>query len=83
MLINTTRPADGIVALTLNRDEKRNALNEELLVALEGELERALIDASSVLLTGAGSAFSARIGCAWSGGGGYAKRRLQAWLESG
>ncbi|WKK62167.1 enoyl-CoA hydratase-related protein [Corynebacterium sp. P3-F1] len=59
MLINVTRPADGIVALTLSRDEKRNALSEELLVALEGELERALIDASSVLLTGAGSAFSA------------------------
>lgn len=59
VLINVTRPADGIVALTLNRDEKRNALSEELLVALEQELERALIDGSAVLLTGAGTAFSA------------------------
>ena len=59
VLINVTRPADGIVALTLNRDEKRNALSEELLVALERELERALIDGSAVLLTGAGTAFSA------------------------
>lgn len=59
VLINVTRPADGIVALTLNRDEKRNALSEELLVALERELQRALIDGSAVLLTGAGTAFSA------------------------
>lgn len=59
VLINVTRPADDIVALTLNRDEKRNALSEELLVALERELERALIDGSAVLLTGAGTAFSA------------------------
>lgn len=59
VLINVTRPADGIVALTLNRDEKRNALSEELLVALERELGRALIDGSAVLLTGAGTAFSA------------------------
>lgn len=59
VLINVTRPADDVVALTLNRDEKRNALNEELLVALEGKLTEALIDASSVLLTGVGSAFSA------------------------
>lgn len=59
VLINVTHPADGIVALILNRDEKRNALSEELLVALERELERALIDASAVLLTGAGTTFSA------------------------
>lgn len=59
MLINVTRPADSVTALTINRDEKRNALSEELLVTLAEELERALIDAPSILLTGAGSAFSA------------------------
>ena len=59
VLINVTRTADSVTALTINRDEKRNALNEELLVALAEELERALIDAPSILLTGAGSAFSA------------------------
>lgn len=59
MLINVTRPADSVVALTINRDEKRNALSEELLVALAEELEGALSRAQSVLLTGAGSAFCA------------------------
>lgn len=59
MLINVTRPVDSVVALTINRDEKRNALSEELLVSLAEELEGALIDAPSVLLTGAGSAFCA------------------------
>ena len=59
MLINLSRPTDGIVALTINRDEKRNALSEELLVELAEKLEHELIDASAIVLTGAGSAFSA------------------------
>ena len=59
MLINVTRPADSVAVLTIDRDEKRNALSEELLVELADTLEHELIDAPSILLTGAGSAFSA------------------------
>lgn len=59
VLINVSRPADTVAALTIDRDEKRNALSEELLVELKDKLEQELIDAPSILLTGAGSAFCA------------------------
>ena len=59
MFINVTRPADSVAVLTIDRDEKRNALSEELLVELAETLEQELSDAPSILLTGAGSAFSA------------------------
>lgn len=59
MFINVTRPANSVTVLTIDRDEKRNALSEELLVELADTLEHELIDAPSILLTGAGSAFSA------------------------
>lgn len=51
--------ADGIATLTLNRPEKRNALNAELVQALEDGLERAEADASVrvVALRGAGKDF--------------------------
>src|SRR5262245_6493790 len=51
---------DGIVTLTLNRLESRNAMNE----AMMGEIERILIELEAdtavrvVVLTGAGRAFS-------------------------
>jgi|CZKF01.1.fsa_nt_gi methylglutaconyl-CoA hydratase len=52
--------ANGVKTITLNRPEKRNALNpeliEELLAALE---EAASSDCSAVILTGAGQAFCA------------------------
>ncbi len=57
--INVTRPANSVAVLTIDRDEKRNALSEELLVELADTLEHELIDAPSILLTGAGSVFSA------------------------
>ena len=51
----------GILRLTLDRPEKRNALSPELLRALRDALARARDDAAvrCVLLTGAGSAFCA------------------------
>lgn len=59
MLVRVTYPAENIAALTLNRDEKRNALNEGMLVALADELEASLSRAAAVVITGAGSAFCA------------------------
>ncbi|MGB7190721.1 MAG: enoyl-CoA hydratase-related protein [Acidobacteriaceae bacterium] len=51
----------GVVAITLNRPEKRNALNAAMIDQLTRALEAAAQDASCgvVLLTGAGNAFCA------------------------
>jgi methylglutaconyl-CoA hydratase len=51
----------GILSLTLNRPDKRNALNAELIEALHQALERADLDAGVrvVLLRGAGGDFCA------------------------
>ena len=51
----------GILSLTLNRPDKRNALNAELIEALHQALERADLDADvrAVLLRGAGKDFCA------------------------
>ncbi|HEV2464443.1 MAG TPA: enoyl-CoA hydratase-related protein [Acidobacteriaceae bacterium] len=51
----------GLLVLTLNRPEKRNALNPEMVDELIGVLESAAADPSCgvVLLTGAGEAFCA------------------------
>ena len=51
----------GILSLTLNRPDKRNALNAELIEALHQALERADLDAAVrvVLLRGAGKDFCA------------------------
>ncbi|HSD59736.1 MAG TPA: enoyl-CoA hydratase [Burkholderiales bacterium] len=53
------RDADGIATLTLNRPAQFNALNGELLAALQVELERIENDASVrvVILAGSGKAF--------------------------
>jgi len=52
---------DGVMRLTLNRSDKLNSFNEEMLLALRGALHRAHDDAEirAVLLTGAGRAFCA------------------------
>jgi methylglutaconyl-CoA hydratase len=49
----------GIARITLNRPEKRNALNDELIVALKEALRRADHDENirAIILTGAGSDF--------------------------
>ena len=51
----------GVLSLTLNRPDKRNALNAELIEALHQALERADLDAGVrvVLLRGAGKDFCA------------------------
>jgi 2-(1,2-epoxy-1,2-dihydrophenyl)acetyl-CoA isomerase len=50
---------DGVLTLTLNRPEKRNALSLELAEALVGALRRARTDTAvrAILLTGSGRAF--------------------------
>ena len=59
----------GILTVTMNRPEKRNALNGDLLEALGEALDRARADADvrGILLRGAGKAFSAGIDAAWLG----------------
>lgn len=53
--------SDGVLTLTLNRPEKRNALSSELLGMLSRELERADLDADVrvVAIRGAGKDFCA------------------------
>src|SRR5262249_11114096 len=55
------RPADGVVLITLNRPEKRNALNLPTFQALDEALTDLEADDSvrAVVLTGAGTMFSA------------------------
>ena len=53
--------ADGVVTLTLNRPERRNAIDPDLRDALAAALDAAAADAEvrGVVLTGAGGAFCA------------------------
>lgn len=57
----TDRTGSGVLTLTFNRPDVRNALNEELAVALAEALDQARTDDSThvVILTGAGTAFCA------------------------
>src|SRR5712692_5216240 len=52
---------DAVARITLNRPEKRNALNDELIAALKQALRQAEHDEKvrAVVLTGAGSDFCA------------------------
>jgi len=52
---------DGVLSLTLNRPDKRNALNRELIDLLHDALERADLDAEvrTVVVRGAGKDFCA------------------------
>ena len=51
--------ADSVARLTLNRPEKRNALNDQLIEQLKSSLKKANEDAavSAVVITGAGKDF--------------------------
>src|SRR5437667_3381404 len=57
----TTRIEGPVALLTLNRPEKLNAMNNELLAAMLGSLDEIELDAKlrAVIITGAGRAFSA------------------------
>lgn len=60
MSIDVTWPAEGIAQLTLNRDEKRNALSSSLLHSLIDALTTTLSNQPhAIIVTGAGSCFSA------------------------
>jgi 2-(1,2-epoxy-1,2-dihydrophenyl)acetyl-CoA isomerase len=52
---------DGVLTLTMNRPDRLNALNPEMLIRLRGALERAAADREVAVsvLTGAGRAFCA------------------------
>ncbi len=65
--VGSTRDARGVVTLTLDRPEKRNAFDEGLIAALRGELDRLARDASvrALVLTGEGPAFSAGADLDW------------------
>jgi enoyl-CoA hydratase/carnithine racemase len=60
-LLQVTRDARGVVTLTLNRPLAFNALNEELLAALQAALDMLALDTSLrvVVLAAAGKAFCA------------------------
>ena len=56
-----TSVLDGVLVLTINRPERRNAMSPEIYAAMLDALTRAIDDKDigSIVLTGAGSAFSA------------------------
>jgi enoyl-CoA hydratase/carnithine racemase len=60
---------DGIATVTLNRPERRNAANVDLMVGLRRTLERAAADPECrvIVLTGAGSSFCVGADMAGSG----------------
>lgn len=72
--------AEGVVVLTLNRPESRNALSDTLSPALRKMFARLADDAEArcVVLTGAGSAFCAGGDVKGMGGGGSRAPRSRA-----
>jgi enoyl-CoA hydratase/carnithine racemase len=64
---------DGVMVLTLNRPEKRNALSFDLRDALAEELER---EAGAFVITGAGSAFCAGMDVTQFGGDAANRKRI-------
>lgn len=60
-MINTSIDESGILIITLNRPDKLNALNQEVLFAISEQLDRAKNDNAikAILITGEGKAFCA------------------------
>ncbi|WP_261371549.1 enoyl-CoA hydratase-related protein [Corynebacterium sanguinis] len=58
-MLVTSSAHGSVVVVTLNRDEKRNALSTELIRELGSALDDAQHSARAIVLTGAGSVFSA------------------------
>jgi enoyl-CoA hydratase len=76
--LRTEQRADGVLLLTLDRPEKRNALSIELREALAQELARAASDddARAIVLTGAGTAFCSGMDTTQFGGDRAHKERI-------
>ena len=72
-LLLRDEPADGVVVLTLNRPEKRNALSLDLRDQLATALEA---EANAFVITGAGSAFCAGMDVTQFGGDADNRRRI-------
>lgn len=70
--LRTARPADGVVVLTLNVPERRNAMTSELTEAWAEAVAAVAADptARCVVVTGAGSAFCAGGDLSWLEQGG-------------
>ncbi len=83
-LVEVTRPADRVAVVTLNRPDKRNALSIELRIELTGALASLAEDEDlgCVVLTGAGSAFSAGMDVTQFGGDLDNRRRLVETSEA-
>ena len=83
-LVEVTRPADRVAVVTLNRPDKRNALSIELRIELTGALASLAEDEElgCVVLTGAGSAFSAGMDVTQFGGDLDNRRRLVETSEA-
>jgi 2-(1,2-epoxy-1,2-dihydrophenyl)acetyl-CoA isomerase len=79
------RRDDGVLVLTLNRPERRNALSDDMLQALARALADAEVadDVGCVVLTGAGGAFCAGgdVKAMAAGGGDGPRRSLDAVID--
>jgi 2-(1,2-epoxy-1,2-dihydrophenyl)acetyl-CoA isomerase len=79
------RRDDGVLVVTLNRPERRNALSDDMLQALARVLADAEVDdeVGCVVLTGAGGAFCAGgdVKAMAAGGGGGPRRSLDAVID--
>jgi enoyl-CoA hydratase len=59
-MLNVSRPSPYVVLLTIDRQQKRNAVDRETLTAIGDAIDAAVADgARAVVLTGAGGHFSA------------------------
>ncbi|MBO0764964.1 MAG: enoyl-CoA hydratase [Hyphomicrobiaceae bacterium] len=60
-LIKTTRPAAGVLVITLSRPEARNTLSRAMLAALQAAIDAASVEADTraIVIAGTGPAFSA------------------------
>jgi enoyl-CoA hydratase/carnithine racemase len=83
-LVEVTRPAQPVAVVTLNRPEKRNALSIELRIELTDALATlgSDKDLGCVVVTGAGTAFSAGMDVTQFGGDLDNRRRLVETSEA-